>query len=96
MIWNTLYAKPKNWLCGLQTDMDGDRRARGGIKKNRECSRIPYFVILTILKPINQKPMKKTNVLLMNYILSFLFRHLSQLLGEGIVNLTFIVKSDGL
>ena len=19
-IWNTLYAKPKNWLCGLQTD----------------------------------------------------------------------------
>ena len=20
MIWNTLYAKPKNWLCGLQTD----------------------------------------------------------------------------
>lgn len=28
--------------------------------------------------------------------LSFLFRHLSQLLGEGIVNLTLIVKSDGL
>lgn len=65
-------------------------------KKNRECSRIPYFVILTILKPINQKPMKKTNVLIMNYILSFLFRHLSQLLREGIVNLTLIVKSDGL
>lgn len=20
MIWNTLYTKPKNWLCGLQTD----------------------------------------------------------------------------
>ena len=20
MIWNTIYAKPKNWLCGLQTD----------------------------------------------------------------------------
>ena len=20
MIWNTLYAKPKNWLCGLHTD----------------------------------------------------------------------------
>ena len=40
--------------------------------------------------------MKKTNVLIMNYILSFLFRHLSQLLGEGIVNLTLIVKSDGL
>lgn len=20
MIWNTLYAKPKNWLCGLKTD----------------------------------------------------------------------------
>lgn len=59
MIWNTLYAKPKNWLCGLQTDMDGDRRARGGIKKNRECSRIPYFVILTILKPINQKTYEK-------------------------------------
>lgn len=30
MIWNTLYAKPKNWLCGLQTDMAGDRRVRGG------------------------------------------------------------------
>lgn len=30
MIWNTLYTKHKNWLCGLQTDMDGDRRARGG------------------------------------------------------------------
>lgn len=30
MIWNTLYTKTKNWLCGLQTDMAGDRRARGG------------------------------------------------------------------
>ena len=20
IIWNTLYTKPKNWLCGLQTD----------------------------------------------------------------------------
>ena len=20
MIWNTLYSKPKNWLCGVQTD----------------------------------------------------------------------------
>lgn len=30
MIWNTLYTKTKNWLCGLRTDMAGDRRARGG------------------------------------------------------------------
>lgn len=44
-------------------------------KKNRECSRIPYFVILTILKPINLKPMKKT-IVLYNYNkfnLTFLF-----------------------
>lgn len=27
--------------------------------KNRECSRIPYFIILTILKPINQKTYEK-------------------------------------
>lgn len=48
------------------------------------------------LKTYKPKTYEKTNVLIMNYILSFLFRHLSQLFGEGIVNLTLIVKSDGL
>ena len=37
-------------------------------KKNRECSRIPYFIILTILKPINQKPMKKNQLFFAEYL----------------------------
>nr|DAE47171.1 MAG TPA: hypothetical protein [Caudoviricetes sp.] len=31
---------------------------------NRECSRIPYFIILTILKPINQKTYEKNRLFL--------------------------------
>ena len=68
-------------------------------KKNRECSRIPYFVILTILKPINLKTYEKNKSFLLimkKFNLSFFFWQLSQLLGECIVNLTLIVKSDGL
>ena len=67
-------------------------------KKNRECSRIPYFVILTILKPINLKTYEKNKSFFYTekFNLSFFFWQLSQLLGEGIVNLTLIVKSDGL
>ena len=35
-------------------------------KKNRECSRIPYFVILTILKPINLKTYEKNKSFFLN------------------------------